>query len=117
MQTLYNQGGRKFWMHNTGPLGCLPQKLSLVQLLQKKDLDEHGCISSYNAAARLFNEALIHSCQEMRLEMKDATIVYVDIYSIKYDLISNAAKYGKLFLRFQPFFSQISLYGENHHRI
>ncbi|XP_006480703.1 GDSL esterase/lipase At1g09390-like isoform X1 [Citrus sinensis] len=94
VKTLYDHGGRKFWIHNTGPLGCLPQKLSLIQLLQKKDLDTYGCISSYNAAARLFNEALLHFCQQMKSELEDATIVHVDIFSVKYDLIANSTKYG-----------------------
>lgn len=92
MQTLYTQGGRNFWIHNTGPLGCLPQKLSLVQ---NKDLDPYGCLSSYNSAARLFNEGLHHLCLDMRSELKDATIVYVDIFAIKYDLIANSTKYGE----------------------
>lgn len=92
MQKLYDQGGRKFWIHNTGPLGCLPQKLSLVK---NNALDHYGCISSYNDAARLFNEGLRHLCQEMRSELNGATIVYVDIFSIKYDLIANSTKYGK----------------------
>uniref|UniRef100_A0A2N9IE45 SGNH hydrolase-type esterase domain-containing protein n=1 Tax=Fagus sylvatica TaxID=28930 RepID=A0A2N9IE45_FAGSY len=91
IMTLYNQGGRNFWVHNTGPFGCLPQKLSLVQ---KKDLDPYGCLSSYNSAARVFNEGLRHLCIEMRAELKDANIVNVDIYSIKYDLIANSTKYG-----------------------
>ncbi|OMP09401.1 Lipase, GDSL [Corchorus olitorius] len=91
VKTLYNQGGRKFWIHNTGPLGCLPQKLWLVQT---KDLDPHGCISSYNSAAQLFNEALRHMTLQLRSELVDATIVYVDIYAIKYDLIANSSKYG-----------------------
>ncbi|KAJ0078486.1 hypothetical protein Patl1_23948 [Pistacia atlantica] len=88
---LYDQGGRKFWIHNTGPLGCLPQKLSLVK---NNALDRYGCISSYNDAARLFNEGLRHLCQEMRAELNGTTIVYVDIFSIKYDLIANSTKYG-----------------------
>ncbi|BFG36755.1 hypothetical protein CerSpe_230290 [Prunus speciosa] len=91
VKALYDQGGRNFWIHNTGPLGCLPQKLSLVE---KKDLDPYGCLSSYNAAARSFNEALLHLCNEMRSELRDAVIVYVDIYAIKYDLIANSTKYG-----------------------
>ncbi|KNA19198.1 hypothetical protein SOVF_063820 [Spinacia oleracea] len=90
---LYDQGGRKFWIHNTGPLGCLPQKLWLVQH-KEGDLDTSKCISSYNSAAQLFNTALLHLCQAMKSELPDATIVHVDIYSIKYDLISNGMKYG-----------------------
>ena len=93
LQVLYDEGGRKFWIHNTGPLGCLPQKLSMVNL-QNKVLEGHGCISSYNDAAKMFNEGLLHLCQEMRSELKDATIVYVDIYAIKQDLIANSIKYG-----------------------
>ncbi|XP_014629468.1 GDSL esterase/lipase At1g09390 isoform X1 [Glycine max] len=91
VKNLYNDGARKFWVHNTGPLGCLPKILALAQ---KKDLDSLGCLSSYNSAARLFNEELLHSTQKLRSELKDATLVYVDIYTIKYDLITNAAKYG-----------------------
>lgn len=92
-QAIYKEGGKKFWIHNTGPLGCLPQKLSLVQK-NARDIDPYGCIASYNDAARLFNEALKHLCQEMRSELKDATIVYVDVYAIKYDLIANSTSYG-----------------------
>lgn len=110
MQTLYDHGGRKFWIHNTGPLGCLPQKLSLIQLLQKKDLDTYGCISSYNAAVRLFNEALLHLCQKMRSELKDATIVHVDIFSIKYDLIANSTKYGNAPFNFPAFLMLFIIY-------
>ncbi|TYJ96437.1 GDSL esterase/lipase [Cucumis melo var. makuwa] len=91
MKALYDQGGRKFWIHSTGPLGCLPQKLSLFPT---KDLDRHGCISSFNAAATLFNTALKSLCQNMRNELKDANIVYVDIYTIKYNLIANSSLYG-----------------------
>ncbi|XP_061345998.1 GDSL esterase/lipase At1g09390-like [Gastrolobium bilobum] len=91
VKSLYNQGARKFWVHNTGPLGCLPKILALTQT---KELDSFGCLSSYNAAARLFNQALLHLCQKLRTELSGATLVYVDIYAIKYDLITNATKYG-----------------------
>ncbi|XP_061366258.1 GDSL esterase/lipase At1g09390-like [Gastrolobium bilobum] len=91
VNNLHNEGARKFWVHNTGPLGCLPKILALAQ---KKDLDSFGCLSSYNSAARLFNEALQRLSQKLRTELKDATLVYVDIFAIKYDLITNATKYG-----------------------
>ncbi|CAN6884340.1 unnamed protein product [Brassica oleracea] len=91
IKTLYDEGGRKFWVHNTGPLGCLPQKLSMVH---SEALDKHGCLSSYNSAAKLFNEGLDHMCRELRTELRDADIVYVDIYTIKYDLIANSTNHG-----------------------
>ncbi|CAH8251684.1 unnamed protein product [Arabidopsis lyrata] len=91
IKILYDEGGRKFWVHNTGPLGCLPQKLSMVH---SKAFDKHGCLASYNAAAKLFNEGLDHMCRELRMELKEANIVYVDIYAIKYDLIANSNSYG-----------------------
>lgn len=93
VKSLYNEGGRKFWLHNTGPFGCLPK---FIALSDKKDLDSFGCISNFNSAARLFNEALYHSSQKLRTELKDAAIVYVDIYAIKNDLIANGTKYGFL---------------------
>lgn len=92
MQRLYNEGARKFWVHNTGPVGCLPKLLTIAK---KKTLDSLGCLSNYNSAARLFNEALLHLIQKLGTELKDATLVHVDIYAIKHDLIANASKYGK----------------------
>lgn len=65
-----------------------------------KAIDRYGCISTYNDAARLFNEGLRHLCQDLRNEMKDATFVYVDIFAIKYDLIANSSNYGKLSILF-----------------
>ncbi|CAH8381971.1 unnamed protein product [Eruca vesicaria subsp. sativa] len=91
IKRLYDEGGRRFWIHNTGPLGCLPQKLSMVQ---SKDLDQHGCLASYNSAAKLFNQMLDHMCEKLRIELRDATIIYIDIYAIKYSLIANSKTYG-----------------------
>ncbi|KAK4848192.1 hypothetical protein QYF36_010195 [Acer negundo] len=89
----YQHGGKKIWVHNTGPLGCLPQKLATAAK-NASDFDDHGCIKSFNDAAKTFNEQLQVMCEELRSQMKDATIVYVDIFAIKYDLITNSAKYG-----------------------
>ncbi|GLU07203.1 hypothetical protein SLE2022_241690 [Rubroshorea leprosula] len=90
---LYQHGGKNFWVHNTGPLGCLPLKLT-VYGHNASELDENGCIQPLNDAAKMFNVQLRALCEELRSQMKNATIVYVDIYSIKFDLISNASKYG-----------------------
>ncbi|XP_047342189.1 GDSL esterase/lipase At1g09390-like [Impatiens glandulifera] len=95
IKAIHDQGGgRKFWVHNTGPFGCLPKPLTLAKSKTSNDLDSYGCLTSYNAAARIFNAALLHLCGELRSELSDSTIVYVDIYSIKFDLIANSSRYG-----------------------
>lgn len=83
-------------MHNTGPVGCLPRTLATTKVGDPStDFDEPGCLKSLNEAAQEFNAKLSELCDELRHnEMKDATIVYVDIYTIKYNLISNSALYG-----------------------
>ncbi|MBA0634382.1 hypothetical protein Godav_029430 [Gossypium davidsonii] len=90
---IYEKGGKKFWVHNTGPLGCLPQKLALLAR-NATELDEHGCLQPLNNAAKTFNAQLRVLCEQLRRELINVTIVYVDIYSIKYDLIANASNYG-----------------------
>lgn len=93
IKILHDAGSRNFWIHNTGPLGCLPQKLALPR---KNDsiLDPYGCLSTLNNGAKEFNSQLNDLCEELRSEYKDSTIVYTDIYSIKYDLIANSTEYG-----------------------
>ncbi|XP_074592488.1 GDSL esterase/lipase LIP-4-like [Curcuma longa] len=93
IQNIYESGGRNFRIHNTGPLGCLPEKLAR---LRKDDssLDENGCIIPYNNASKEFNVQLSTLCDDLSLELKNATIVYVDVYAVKYDLIANYREYG-----------------------
>ncbi|XP_057800187.1 GDSL esterase/lipase LIP-4-like [Salvia miltiorrhiza] len=92
MQKLYQLGGRNFWVHNTGPLGCLPS--NVARIYASTVVDEYGCVSDRNKAAAALNSQLERLCRELQSEMSDATIVYVDIYSIKLDLIVNATSYG-----------------------
>lgn len=99
-KSIYQHGGKKFWVHNTGPLGCLPQQLATTSK-NASDIDQYGCLQSRNDGAREFNKQLKALCEELRDEIKDATIVYVDIFSIKYDLIANSTRFGE-FSSFEP---------------
>uniref|UniRef100_A0A6N2MAT8 Alpha-L-fucosidase n=1 Tax=Salix viminalis TaxID=40686 RepID=A0A6N2MAT8_SALVM len=51
VQHLYEQGGRAFWIHNTGPIGCLPVNLFYVSNPAPGYLDEHGCVKAQNEMA------------------------------------------------------------------
>ncbi|CAN8253924.1 unnamed protein product [Cochlearia groenlandica] len=92
IQTIYLNGGRKFWVHNTGPLGCAPKELA-INPHNDSGLDPIGCFRVHNEVAKAFNKGLFSLCKEMR-QLKDATLVYVDIYSIKYKLSANYKRYG-----------------------
>lgn len=92
-QKLYDQGGRNFWIHNTGPLGCLTQNVAKFGTDPSK-LDERGCVSSHNEATKLFNLQLHALTKKLQGQYADANVVYVDIFSIKYELISNYSRYG-----------------------
>jgi len=92
-QALYILGARSFWIHNTGPIGCLPY-ISLKFIFAERD--ENGCAKQYNEVAQYFNLKLKEAVDLLREELPQAAITYVDIYSVKYSLFSNPAKYGKL---------------------
>ncbi|KAF0927503.1 hypothetical protein E2562_033997 [Oryza meyeriana var. granulata] len=93
IETLHKNDARKFWIHGTGALGCLPQKLA-TRKDEDGGLDEHGCITKINNVAKKFNELLSETCDDLRLQFTDSTIVFVDMFAIKYDLVANHTKYG-----------------------
>nr|ACG38411.1 alpha-L-fucosidase 2 precursor [Zea mays] len=93
IQSVYSRGGRYFWIHNTGPLGCLP-----YALLHRPDLatpaDGTGCSVTYNKVAQRFNLRLKETVASLRKTHPDAAFTYVDVYTAKYKLISQAKKLG-----------------------
>ncbi|XP_051201431.1 GDSL esterase/lipase At1g54790 [Lolium perenne] len=93
LKTLYEQGARKFWIHNTGPLGCLPQNIDLWGK-DPTQLDEHHCVAKHNRAAKIFNLQLHALCTKLRGQFPGSDITYVDIYSVKYSLVANYSRYG-----------------------
>ncbi|XP_071724905.1 GDSL esterase/lipase At3g27950-like [Rutidosis leptorrhynchoides] len=93
IQELYQEGARKFWIHNTGPIGCMP--LFIINFPPKSgNADENGCIKSYNQVAQEFNNQLKQKVAGLRTNFPDATLVLVDIYSAKYTLINEARQNG-----------------------
>ncbi|KAE8696170.1 Esterase [Hibiscus syriacus] len=93
VQNLYEQGARTFWIHNTGPIGCLPVSLHRRDI-RPQELDKHGCLKAQNAYSMGFNRKLKDRVIQLRTELLHAALTYVDIYAAKYELIANAEKQG-----------------------
>ncbi|KAK7385191.1 hypothetical protein VNO78_30904 [Psophocarpus tetragonolobus] len=91
LKNIYNMGARSFWIHNTGPIGCLPLILSKFLSAEK---DSYGCAKVYNEVAQYFNQNLKEAITQLRKDLPLAAITYVDIYTPKYSLFSNPKKYG-----------------------
>ncbi|KAB2075687.1 hypothetical protein E1A91_A07G247500v1 [Gossypium mustelinum] len=89
---LYKEGARFFWIHNTGPLGCLPY--NVIYGKKPGNVDKNGCVKAQNEAAMEFNKQLKNKITWLRTQLPFAKFTYVDVYSAKYDLISNAKKLG-----------------------
>ncbi|MFQ6663484.1 hypothetical protein Gotur_030997 [Gossypium turneri] len=93
LNDIYNEGGRYFWIHNTGPVGCLPYVMERIPVLAGQ-IDECGCASPFNEVAQFFNQGLKKTVEQLRKDLVDAAITYVDVYSVKYSLISQGRKHG-----------------------
>nr|XP_027095716.1 GDSL esterase/lipase At3g26430-like [Coffea arabica] len=93
IENVYDQGGRSFWIHNTGPVGCLPYVMDRFPVTAAQ-IDKFGCASPYNEVAQYFNLRLKEAIVQLRKALPLAAITYVDIYSVKYSLISQARKLG-----------------------
>ena len=91
MQFIYEMGGRSFWIHNVGPIGCHPYMLSNFFVEQ----DEVGCLKSLNELVQNYNFKLNETIVQLRKDLPLATLIYVDVYSAKYSLFTSPSKYGE----------------------
>lgn len=93
LQNIYNFGARTFWIHNTGPIGCLPYILTHFPV-RKDQTDSAGCAKPYNEVSQYFNIKLKEAIAQLRKDLPLAAITHVDIYSAKYSLYKEPKKYG-----------------------
>ncbi|CAH2072763.1 unnamed protein product, partial [Thlaspi arvense] len=94
IRNIYQQGGRTFWVHNTGPFGCLPVNMFYMGTPAPGYLDKSGCVKSQNEMAMEFNRKLKESVIGLRKELTKAAITYVDVYAAKYEMMLNPKKLG-----------------------
>ncbi|CAK9181903.1 unnamed protein product [Ilex paraguariensis] len=93
VKNIYGLGARTFWIHNTGPIGCLAY--IFVNFPPNADqMDSAGCAKPYNEVAQYFNYKLKKAIVQLRKDLPLAALTYVDIYSAKYSLFLEPEKYG-----------------------
>uniref|UniRef100_A0A7N0UBT4 Uncharacterized protein n=1 Tax=Kalanchoe fedtschenkoi TaxID=63787 RepID=A0A7N0UBT4_KALFE len=91
--TLYEEGARFFWVHNTGPIGCLPYNVIYDQH-KPGNLDRYGCVGTQNKVAQEFNRQLKAKLAQISAKLPRIVFTYVDVYTAKYNLIKHAKKLG-----------------------
>lgn len=80
--------------------------------LKTTQVDKAGCAIPYNEVARYFNRRLKAVVLQLREKLPLAAITYVDVYSVKYSLISQAKKHGEsFFIRFLLEPCKIAIFG------
>jgi hypothetical protein len=78
---------------NLAPVGCYPS--FLVELPHNSsDLDEFGCMVSYNNAVVDYNNMLKESLKQTRESLSDASVVYVDTSTILLELFQHPTSHG-----------------------
>ncbi|KAK1281531.1 GDSL esterase/lipase [Acorus calamus] len=76
------------------PIGCYPSFLTELPH-SDSELDEHGCMTTYNNAVKFYNNDLLKGMlRQTREALRDATIVYVDTHSVKLELFSHPKEHG-----------------------
>ncbi|WVZ82409.1 hypothetical protein U9M48_029675 [Paspalum notatum var. saurae] len=93
---LYNIGARSFMVFNMAPIGCYPAFLTELPH-NSNDLDEFGCMKSYNSGVAYYNELLNNSLAEVRKKLQDASVVYVDKHTVTLELFQHPNAHGLKF--------------------
>ncbi|XP_076941631.1 GDSL esterase/lipase At5g14450-like [Bidens hawaiensis] len=88
------EGARTFWILNTGPIGCMPFFVKNYPPAPG-NADKRGCVESYNKVAQEFNKQLEDEVSKLGSQLQESTLLYVDVYSLKYSLLSEPTKHGK----------------------
>uniref|UniRef100_A0A1D1YVQ0 GDSL esterase/lipase At4g01130 n=1 Tax=Anthurium amnicola TaxID=1678845 RepID=A0A1D1YVQ0_9ARAE len=96
IKELYALGGRAFLVFNLAPIGCYPAFLMELPH-NSSDLDEYGCMVSYNDAVADYNNMLRETLRQTRSALADAAVVYVDTHAVKLELFRHPNAHGLLY--------------------
>lgn len=60
------------------------------------DIDEYGCLISYNNAVMDYNSMLKEALTQTRQELLDASVIYVDTHAVLLELFRHPSSHGTL---------------------
>ncbi|XVE73767.1 hypothetical protein DITRI_Ditri11bG0144100 [Diplodiscus trichospermus] len=93
VKELYGLGGRTFFVLNLAPIGCYPA--FLVKLPHNtSDLDEFGCLISYNKAVVDYNLMLKENISQTGGVLPNASLIYVDTHAVLLELFQHPTSHG-----------------------
>ncbi|KAH7519519.1 hypothetical protein FEM48_Zijuj08G0045100 [Ziziphus jujuba var. spinosa] len=93
IKELYAIGGRTFLVLNLAPVGCYPALL--VELPHNSsDIDQFGCLISYNNAVVDYNNLLKQTLAQTRISLPNASLIYVDAHSVLLELFRHPTSHG-----------------------
>ncbi|PHU09535.1 GDSL esterase/lipase [Capsicum chinense] len=93
IKEIYALGGRTFWVLNLAPIGCYPA--FLVELPHNtSDIDQFGCMISYNNAVVDYNNMLKAALAQTRKKLADANVLYVDTHAVLLELFQHPTSHG-----------------------
>ncbi|KAK8693583.1 hypothetical protein V6N13_071160 [Hibiscus sabdariffa] len=93
IKELYGLGGRTFFVLNLAPVGCYPALLVQVPH-EASDLDEFGCLISYNKAVVGYNNMLKEALRQSRRDLPNASLIYVDTHAVFLQLFQDPSSHG-----------------------
>lgn len=89
LKGLYALGARRIGVFSAPPIGCLPSQRTLGGGV------ERDCADKPNQAAMLFNSKLSAELDDLKNNLPNSMLIYVDIYNPLLDMIINPTNYGK----------------------
>ncbi|OAY84517.1 GDSL esterase/lipase, partial [Ananas comosus] len=75
LQSLYQLGGRRFWIAGAGKIGCIP-------FLRSRSTSG-GCVEELNEMARRFNEVAMPRLNQLSLQLEGMKYSYTNYYDSK----------------------------------
>nr|GMC84545.1 GDSL esterase/lipase 1-like [Ipomoea batatas] len=90
IKEIYKEGGRKFVVFSTVPLGCVPS----TRVLNLQLTNTSGCFKELQELANMHNKALLQELINLEKTLQGFKYTYFDFYSAITDVIAHPSRYG-----------------------